>query len=355
MKGQSAEIKVVILEAKTMAKQIKIGKKISINFSLQAAKTKLAGIKALSGSKKLMLGCGVLAVLLVFVGIISLATGSKPEETSINQSKNFKAATQTTAETEQSVAQEETPAYTLKPYQGEVYAIKMPENWKTTDNLNAIETSDPNDSLTGVSGSIILGAFGEQSPEGHIQYVLDSISASNVAYEYTSNEEQVQERWTGLMWVVKTRIINFIDAGGNQVKAKAVAGVLQGSGQYVAMISSFQTTPAKWSQWAPTLERIMQTIQITDGKRLGGYDKVRLPTAADVKSDSSPLMEHWEYKNKSESRTSQGYSDAILGQESGLQSPSTGTNYTLPLSNYDPTQGGYRNPDKPSEILNDIY
>ncbi|MDP3999823.1 MAG: hypothetical protein Q8Q11_00080 [bacterium] len=249
-----------------------------------------------------------------------------------------------------------TPAdYVLTPYQGDVFAIKKPGSWKVTDNLNAIETSDPDDPLTGVSGSIILGAFGEQTPDGHLRQVLDSIGATEVRYEHRSAEERVKERWTGLTWVIRTQTFTFRDANGNRVKAKASAGVLQGSGQYVAMISSFQTTPDKWGRWAPALERIMQTILITDGKRAGGYDKVRLPTAADVRSDSSPLMESWEYRNRSGDHNSQGFSDATLGQESGLVSSSSGTSYTLPLADYDPTVGGYRNPDQPSEILVDQY
>lgn len=307
------------------------------------ANAKLEKLQGLTFYKKLVLAGGI---LLIGVAGYSLAGGnSQPASTTYS--------TEIPAQAEE--AKEEEIAYTLVPYQGDVYALKKPADWKVTDNLNGIEASDAADPLTGVSGTIVMGAFGEQTPEGHIGFILNSIGASNVKYEHSSDEEQVKERWTGLTWVVKTQILTFTDSGGNRVKAKAVAGVLQGSGQYVAMVSAFQTTPAKWSQWAPTLERIMQTIQITDGARVAGHDKVRLPTAADVKSDSSPLMEHWEYKNRSQDRNSQGFSDAILGQESGLQSPSTGTGYTLPLSSYDPTLGGYRNPDNPSELLIDTY
>lgn len=258
-------------------------------------------------------------------------------------------------ETENKTIQPEVADYTLEPYRGTVYAMKKPGNWKVTDNLSAIETSDPSDPLTGVSGTVVVGAFGQQTPEGHIKQVLELIGASNVVVEHSSDTERVKERWTGLTWVIRTQTFTFTDASGNRVKAKASAGVLQGSGQYVAMISAFQTTPEKWNKWAPALERMMQTIQIIDGKRVGGYDKVRLPSAADLKSDSSPLMDSWEYRNRSGDRSSQGYSDATLGQESGLTSSSSGNSYTLPLSDYDPGAGGYHNPDNPSEILQDKY
>jgi hypothetical protein len=121
------------------------------------------------------------------------------------------------------------------------------------------------------------------------------------------------------------------------------------------MIIAFQTTPGKWGKWAPTLERVAQSITIINPAKAGGIDKVRLPTAADLANDSSPLMDSWNYRNKVQEKTSHEFSDAIMGQESDLRSPSTGQSYTLPLTSYDPTVGGYRNPNKPNEILVDPY
>ena len=123
----------------------------------------------------------------------------------------------------------------------------------------------------------------------------------------------------------------------------------------MGMIIAFQTTPDKWGQWAPTLERIAQSITIINPSHAGGMDTVRLPTAADLANDSSPLMDSWEYRNSVQERTSHEFSDAIMGQESDLYSSSTGQSYTLPLNAYDPTVGGYRNPDNSSEILVDQY
>lgn len=308
-------------------------------------------IKSKLLSPPVLIGTGLAALVVLVLGYVYWHDIYRPS-TSPRGFESSPAATVGPA----SPAVRQTPAdYTLTPYQGDVFAIKKPADWNVTDNLNAIETSDPNDPLTGVSGSLVLGAFGEQTPDGHLRQVLDSIGATDVTYVHRSEEERVKERWTGLTWVIRAQIFTFRDKAGNLVKAKASAGVLQGSGQYVAMISSFQTTPDKWDRWAPALERMMQTILVTGGSRVGGYDKVRLPTAADVRSDSSPLMESWEYRNRSGDRNSRGFSDATLGQESGLVSSSTNTSYTLPLADYDPTVAGYRNPDNPSEILDDRY
>ena len=154
---------------------------------------------------------------------------------------------------------------------------------------------------------------------------------------------------------MKTKTFAFTSAKGVSIKAKASAGVLNSYGQFMAMIIAFQTTPDKWEKWAPTLERIAQSITIINTSKAAGLDKVRLPTAADLANDSSPIMEAWKYRNQVQDRASHGFSDAIMGQESGLVSSSTGRGYTLPLTSYDPKIGGYRNPDNSSEILINTY
>jgi hypothetical protein len=153
---------------------------------------------------------------------------------------------------------------------------------------------------------------------------------------------------------MKSKTFTFQKDGKN-LKAKASAGVLNGYGQFMGMLIAFQTTPEKWAMWAPTLERIAKSITIINPAKAGGIDKVRLPSAVDLKNDSSPLMEAWEYRNKVDERASHNWSDAIMGQETDLYSPSTGQKYTRPFSAYDPTIGGYRNPDKTSELLIDPY
>jgi len=39
------------------------------------------------------------------------------------------------------------------------------------------------------------------------------------------------------------------------------------------MIVAFQTTPEKWGKWAPTLERIAQSITIINPSKAGGLIK----------------------------------------------------------------------------------
>lgn len=249
----------------------------------------------------------------------------------------------------------ETPfAYTLVGYTGQVFGAKIPKGWSVTDNESGIDIMDNTDSTTGAAGAVAVGWFGSQTPDGFIDFMLQAIGAQDIAYENESAQEEIIDPNSSLKWQMKTKTFTFFK-DGQQIKAKASAGVLNGYGQFMGMITAFQTTPDKWAKWAPTLERIAKSITIINPSKAGGIDKVRLPTAADLANDSSPLMESWEYRNKVGDWSSHEFSDAIMGQETDLYSPSTGSNYTRPLSAYDPTIGGYRNPDNPSEILVDPY
>lgn len=244
----------------------------------------------------------------------------------------------------------------LVAYKGSVWAAKIPEGWTVDETESGIDIYDPNDETrTGVSSIAAIGWFGESSPDKFISWVLTQTKASSVNYISESSEETISEPLSGLPWTMKTKIFTFTDTQSRNIKAKACAGVLNGYGQYIALMSAFQTSPDKWGDWALVLERVAQSIVIIDSSKVGGIDKVRLPTAADLANDTSPLMEAWEYRNQVGEKASHEWSDAILGQESDLTSSSTGQTYTLPLTSYDPTVGGYRNPDKPTEILHDPY
>lgn len=241
-------------------------------------------------------------------------------------------------------------------HHGNVWAAKIPEGWATSETDSGIDIYDPKDDMkTGVSSIVAIGWFGNSSPDKFIDWVLASIGATGVKYISESNEAAVRDSSSGRVWNMKTKIIVFTDSRGRQIQAKASAGVINGCGQYIAMFSAFQTTPDKWNNWALVLERVAKSIVIINPSKAGGIDKVKLPTAADLANDSSPLMEAWEYRNRVNDKTSHEWSDAMLGRESGLISPSTGTRYTVPLTSYDPTIGGYRNPNNASEILHDPY
>ena len=297
----------------------------------------------------------ILVIILTLIAggwvVFNLSKSTKPDENSDQKGAQPKSQTATESSKQ---TKPQSFAYTLVAYKGQVFGAKIPKGWKITDNESGIDIMDPSDSNTGSSGAVAVGWYGYQTPDGFISFMLQAIGATDVKYVNQSAEESIKDPNSGLAWKMKTKTFTF-KKSGVQLKAKASAGVLNGYGQFMGMIIAFQTTPTKWEKWAPTLERIAQSITIINPSKAGGIDKVRLPSAADLANDSSPLMDSWNYRNSVQEKTSHEFSDAIMGQESDLVSPSTGDKYTLPLTSYDPTIGGYRNPDKPSETLTDPY
>lgn len=300
-------------------------------------------------------------LVLVITGLVITLVGTAATWAFYNSSKSASSNTGSDQNQSQTQAKEEkksetpkTYPYTLVAYKGQVFGAKVPKGWKITGNESGIDIMDSSDSNTGASGAIAVGWYGYQTPDGFISFLLEAIGATNVKYVNQSAEESIKDPTSGLVWTMKTKTFTFQKVGV-QLKAKASAGVLNGYGQFMGMIIAFQTTPSKWGKWAPTLERIAQSIAIINPSKAGGINKVRLPSAADLANDSSPLMDSWNYRNEVQEKTSHEFSDAIMGQESDLSSPSTGQKYILPLTSYDPTVGGYRNPDKPSELLIDPY
>jgi len=300
-------------------------------------------------SKKIIL---VISVIIVFVMVLGIGSYFIYKKYTKNANSKTNVSEESTKNTKTATTP---PAYTLVGYTGSVFGAKVPKGWTVLDNESGIDIVNNADSLTGATAAVAVGFVGSQTPDGLIDFVLNTIGAQNVAYENSSDEEEITEPNSGLKWVMKTKTFTFDNKDGKQVKAKASAGVINGYGQFSGMITAFQTTPDKWSKWAPTLERIAKSITIINPSKAGGADKVRLPNAADLSNDSSPIMDSWEYRNKSNDKTSHEFSDAIMGQETDLYSPSTGSSYTRPLDAYDPTVGGYRNPDNSSEILVDPY
>ena len=309
----------------------------------------------LSNKKLLIVSSSVIGVVI----LLALGTGlyylGTHQETKTTPTATKSASKSTEQPKEQPKEQPQTFPYTLVAYKGTVFGAKVPQGWTIADTESGIDIMDPTDSNTGAAGAVAVGWYGYQTPDGFISFMVQAVGGTNMQVVNESAEESINDpNNTGLVWRMKTKTFTF-QKSGQTLKAKASTGVLNGYGQFMGMIIAFQTTPDKWGKWAPTLERVAQSITIINPSKAGGIDKVRLPTAADLANDSSPLMDSWNYRNKVQEKTSHEFSDAIMGQESDLRSPSTGQSYTLPLTSYDPTVGGYRNPNKPNEILVDPY
>ncbi len=243
----------------------------------------------------------------------------------------------------------------LAAYNGRIFSAKIPEGWKVDESISGINITSPEDSDTGVFLIAVSGWPGKSSPDAFIEKIAGMGNLKNIKYiEESKVKKFTDPAMPGYVWEEKSKIFT-CKKDKTSLKIKSVAGVINGSGQYVAVVQGFQATLEKWGKWAPLLERVASSVIISNPSLVGGADKIRLPSAKDLANDSSPLMDAWNYRNQVQDRASHNFSDAIMGVESDLISPSTGQSYTMPLSNYDPTEGGYHNPKNYSEILVDLY
>jgi len=243
----------------------------------------------------------------------------------------------------------------LAAYNGQIFSAKVPEGWKVDESISGINIVNPEDSNIGVALIAVSGWPGKSSPDAFIEKIAGMGGLTGISYISQSEEGEITDPSApGYVWKEKTKIFT-CKKDKISLKIKADAGVINGQGQYVGVFKGFQATPDQWDKWAPLLERVALSAIITNPSKVGGADMVKLTTAAELENDSSPLMEAWEYRNNVQDRASHNFSDAIMGVESDLVSPSTGRSYTLPLSAYDPTEGGYHNPNNYSEILVDSY
>ncbi len=252
----------------------------------------------------------------------------------------------------------------LVAYKGEIYSAKIPEDWKVTESISGLNITNPDDINTGVFLIALPQAPGKSSPDDFLKTVISWAGFVDVNYISESDEKvttiEQAPPLSNFIWTEKSKIFTCAKSNSSlKLKMKAITGVVNIYGTYSAITQGFITSINDWNKWAPLLERVTSSIIIVNPQKVGGKDKVMLPKAKDLANDSSPLMDAWEYRNKSQDRvqdnSSHELSDATMGVETDLVSPTTGRTYEQPLSNYDPTKGGYHNPDNYSEILQDLY
>lgn len=252
----------------------------------------------------------------------------------------------------------------LVAYKGEIYSAKIPEGWKVTESISGLNITNPDDINTGVFLIALPQAPGKSSPDDFLKTVINWASFVDVDYISESDEKvttiEQAPPLSDFIWIEKSNVLTCAKSNSSiKLKMKTITGVVNIYGTYSAITQGFITRVNDWNKWAPLLERVTSSITIVNPQKVGGKDKVILPKAKDLANDSSPLMDAWDYRNKSQDRiqddSSHEFSDATMGVETDLVSPTTGRTYEQPLSNYDPTKGGYHNPDNYSEILQDLY
>jgi hypothetical protein len=138
------------------------------------------------------------------------------------------------------------------------------------------------------------------------------------------------------------------NAAGNMVSGLWTCGISEYAGHYDAIIFGFQATPPEFPQAKYYLPEVVKSIRVTNFSQVAGNDQVIRPKNNPL--DNKDLIESFRQKGLSQDRISQGTREGTMGYER-MKDARSGQIYEMPLETYDGAAGGYRNPYRPTELL----
>ncbi|HLD65980.1 MAG TPA: hypothetical protein VJA19_08045 [Pseudomonas sp.] len=231
----------------------------------------------------------------------------------------------------------------LQTQQGQYFRWSTPQGWTSSETTNGVDLLAP-DGITLVSSALLHGGFGNMAPRDFLRMIMQQVNPSAQIESSVSLPGQpgIWGPW---------QIEDFALAGvhkGTPVRMRATVGLSSGYGRYSATMTLYQAPIGRWEQdklWLPT---VAQAIVVTNGPGLAGQNQVMLPRNNPL--DNSGLIESWREKGLSEDRIAQGQQEGTMGY-TRQEDPQTGQRYEVPLEAYDATVDGYRNPNRPDELL----
>lgn len=227
------------------------------------------------------------------------------------------------------------------------YEYSIPRGWRVHETSNGIELIDP-DGVTGVSGSILVGGFGAPSPEQYLRQVLSMSGHSNARF-ISSLPVPPQPGPMGLQWRgVEVELESQYQ--GAAVHIRAISLILQGAGQYAAIVTGAQGPVGKWNQLKHWLPRVRDSIRIVDGSIATGSMSNALPRGIRHDEIYGSYNRAWSARQVSADAISKAQREGTMGYKRMID-PETSQIYEPPLEAYDPTRGGWRNPVRPDELL----
>jgi len=237
----------------------------------------------------------------------------------------------------------------LEQRQGRAFAYLLPRGWRANETSNGIDIAAP-DGITGVAASVAVGGFGQPSPEAWLQQVLTWAGHSQVR-ALGSRPTPPQPGPMGLQWQgVEVELESLL--GGRLIHIRALSHVLQGAGQFAAIVTGIQGPAEAWPALAQWLPRVRDAIRITDPNVITGSMANALPRGIRHDEIYGGYNAAWQARGVAYDDISRAQREATMGYKR-LVDGETGTIYEMPLEAYDPTVGGWRNPLRPTDLLAD--
>lgn len=235
----------------------------------------------------------------------------------------------------------------LEAQQGRYFRWAVPIGWQSSETTNGVTLTSP-DGITSVMFAILMRSHGLITPKDFLVMLLQRLPGyGDIQVGAIRNLPNQPSGIPGTVWKVIEAEVSYT------VEGKAVAGAWTSAtneyyGIYDAMLMGYHAPKAEWPQVRLFLSEMAGGITITNTRGVAGNDK--LIPVKNHPLDNSGLIETWRQKGLSEDRIRKATGEGIRGYER-VKDPKSGQIYEMPLEAYDGTMGGYPNPARPTEIL----
>ncbi|MDD2763792.1 MAG: HEAT repeat domain-containing protein [Opitutaceae bacterium] len=234
----------------------------------------------------------------------------------------------------------------LVVHEGRYFRWAAPAGWTESESTNGVTLTAP-DGLTSVSSALLLRSPGMTTPADFAVWMLDMVPENGALQVLGKRDLPDQPSGFGTPWKVQ-ELEMLYTVNGRPVRAIWTCGIVAVSGVFDAFVLGYQAPPPEFATAKLWLAPVARSVTITNPGEVAGNNTLLTPKNHPL--DNTALLESWRQKGLSEDRIAKAQREETMGYER-MKDPETGRIYEMPLERWDGTIGGYRNPQRPEEIL----
>ncbi len=235
----------------------------------------------------------------------------------------------------------------LEAHRGRYFRWAAPRGWRASESTNGVTLTSP-DGAQGAGFVLLLRSPGASTPrEFLLRFLQLDQNLRVVRIESRRPLPDVPGGVAGGVWKVEELGLRLL-VKGQPHQALFTCAVKNAWGQFDAFFSYHDAAVPLWPAARQYLPLLTRSIAIVNPGQVAMNDQLLRPRNNPL--DNSGLIESWRRKGVSEARISQARREGTMGYER-MKDPSTGRTYDMPLETYDGAAGGYRNPQRPGELL----
>jgi hypothetical protein len=236
----------------------------------------------------------------------------------------------------------------LEWHQGGHFRWAAPAGWSARETINGVSLTSPDRVIT-ASSVIAMGMPGVATSDAFVVQALQSLPgyanlrvlAARALPDQPSGP--MRAPWKIVELDIAYTYLGVPARGAWTCGISALLGM-----SYDVFMLGYQAPADHFDDARLWLWRVADSIAVTNLRGVAGNDQLITPRNHPL--DNAALIESWRQKGLSEARISKARREAMMGYER-VKDPQTGHVYEMPLERYDGTIGGYRNPVRPTELL----